>query len=54
MFGEGADPLSLLAGMEAQERLGRQPYEVLASRKRHTRREARAAAEEEGEEEVSG
>lgn len=28
-FGEGAlDPVSLLAGMEAQEALGRQPYEV--------------------------
>ncbi|EFN59685.1 hypothetical protein CHLNCDRAFT_133218 [Chlorella variabilis] len=56
LFGEGADPMSVLAGMEAQERLGRQPFEVLASRKRRSRRERLAAeeAEESGDEEAAG
>ncbi|PSC75147.1 general transcription factor 3C polypeptide 3 isoform X1 [Micractinium conductrix] len=48
-FGEGADPMSLLAGMQAQEAAGGQPYELLAQRKRRSRRQRRAAAAQEGE-----
>ncbi|PRW60262.1 general transcription factor 3C polypeptide 3 isoform X1 [Chlorella sorokiniana] len=61
IFGEGEgalDPMALLAGMEREEALGRQAFEVLAQRKRAHRRERRAAAaaaaahgEEEEEEE---
>ncbi|KAI7842713.1 hypothetical protein COHA_003644 [Chlorella ohadii] len=47
IFGEGEgalDPMALLAGMEREEALGRQAFEVLAQRKRAHRRERRAAA----------
>jgi hypothetical protein len=45
-FGVGADPMTLLAGMQQQERLGRDAFEVLASRKRRSRRERKAAEAE--------
>lgn len=42
LFGKGADLMNVLAGMQE---LGRQPFEVLASRKRMNRRQRRAAEE---------